>query len=250
MHGNTYRLFRKRAFYVAVAATLFLVAALNYISAGSERHLVPNEVHAGDEAAAAAEPVYISVSSTMGGLGNRMWEYASMYGLALTNNMTPAIERDSFLTDQFAQLTAVRLEASEISAFKQVYFDHCCKYYGSLCNLVRANTTVGSFLQSYKYFNAHADVVRRQFVFDRRTRAAAARLGDVVFVGTDDPLVDMCALSDCDHVIMTVGTFGWWAGFLSGGDVIYFAQPTWPGSMYDNELIVEDYYRPEWIGME
>ena len=32
-------------------------------------------------------------------------------------------------------------------------------------------------------------------------------------------------MSVCDGVILSVGTFGWWAGYLSsqyGGDVVYF----------------------------
>ena len=30
---------------------------------------------------------------------------------------------------------------------------------------------------------------------------------------------DLLALSACDHVIYSIGTFGFWAGFLSGGQV-------------------------------
>ncbi|RUS75084.1 hypothetical protein EGW08_017161, partial [Elysia chlorotica] len=79
-----------------------------------------------------------------------------------------------------------------------------------------------------------------------------SRHGDVVFlVATDDPTwckenivqgddvillphatadVHMCALATCRHVIMSVGTFGWWAGWLGGGDVIYYTKPHAPGS--------------------
>ena len=36
-----------------------------------------------------------------------------------------------------------------------------------------------------------------------------------------EPYVDLALLASCDHVIMTIGTFGFWAGFLSGGTVLY-----------------------------
>ena len=35
-------------------------------------------------------------------------------------------------------------------------------------------------------------------------------------------------LCSCDHIIMTVGTFGWWAGWIisqKGGEVLYFLFP-------------------------
>ena len=39
--------------------------------------------------------------------------------------------------------------------------------------------------------------------------AARVRFGDGV-----DPIVDMFALANCDHVILSSGTFSWWAGYL------------------------------------
>ena len=31
-------------------------------------------------------------------------------------------------------------------------------------------------------------------------------------------------LANCDHAIISIGTFGWWAGWLTGGAVTYFAE--------------------------
>lgn len=39
---------------------------------------------------------------------------------------------------------------------------------------------------------------------------------------------DFVLLSSCDHMLMTAGTFGWWAGWLTamrGGTVLYYDQP-------------------------
>ncbi|CAF1339717.1 unnamed protein product, partial [Didymodactylos carnosus] len=32
---------------------------------------------------------------------------------------------------------------------------------------------------------------------------------------------DMAALALCEHLIATAGSYGWWAGFLAGGDVVH-----------------------------
>ena len=41
-------------------------------------------------------------------------------------------------------------------------------------------------------------------------------------------LEDFVLMQSCDHVIMTVGTFGWWAAWMTsqrGGDVVYYRHP-------------------------
>ena len=45
----------------------------------------------------------------------------------------------------------------------------------------------------------------------------------VEFLGPSEPIIDMAILSVCNHSILTHGTFGFWGGYLSGGDII---QPT------------------------
>ena len=36
---------------------------------------------------------------------------------------------------------------------------------------------------------------------------------------------DMALLAQCNHSIMTVGTFGWWGAWFAGGETIYFNYP-------------------------
>ena len=48
---------------------------------------------------------------------------------------------------------------------------------------------------------------------------------------------------------MSVGTFGWWAGWLGGGDVIYYTKPHAPGSMKDKMFSREDFFPLHWIGI-
>ncbi|KAG8188091.1 hypothetical protein JTE90_002447 [Oedothorax gibbosus] len=61
---------------------------------------------------------------------------------------------------------------------------------------------------------------------------------------------DLALLAHCNHTIMTYGTYGFWGGYLSGGDVVYFDDFLKPGTKQ-----VEEYYRfdkmypEEWVGI-
>lgn len=61
--------------------------------------------------------------------------------------------------------------------------------------------------------------------------------------------VNLAVISLCDHVIITVGTFGWWGGWLSGGTVIYYKKFPRPGSELDKKFVPENYYPRKWIGL-
>ena len=63
---------------------------------------------------------------------------------------------------------------------------------------------------------------------------------------------DLALLAECNDSIMSVGTFGWWGGWLAGGDVIYFNHPIANRSNIGiNRLWVnEDFFWPTWIGMD
>ncbi|XP_041369524.1 galactoside 2-alpha-L-fucosyltransferase SEC1-like [Gigantopelta aegis] len=75
---------------------------------------------------------------------------------------------------------------------------------------------------------------------------------NVAFVHSRSPEVDMNVLVQCNHTIITVGTFGWWAGFLAGGITLYYKHPAREGSQL-RKMFSEnysDYFYPGWIGME
>lgn len=60
---------------------------------------------------------------------------------------------------------------------------------------------------------------------------------------------DLQLLTLCDHLIITVGTFGWWAGYLNNGTVVYYKE--WPikGSMFSKSVVAKDYFPDDWIGL-
>ena len=64
------------------------------------------------------------------------------------------------------------------------------------------------------------------------------------------PEWDLALLTQCNHTIITVGTFGWWGAWLAGGEVIYFNHPNKEGSEVDKDFTAEDYFWPTWIGMD
>lgn len=64
------------------------------------------------------------------------------------------------------------------------------------------------------------------------------------------PIQDLAVLASCDHVITTSGSFSWWAGFLSRGTVFYYKYPMVEESFERTEYNYEDFFPPDWIGLE
>ena len=61
------------------------------------------------------------------------------------------------------------------------------------------------------------------------------------------PAVDMAVLSLCDAVVLSVGTFGWWGGYLSGGEVVYTEDEfDMEHAINTGSVTKDDYYLPEW----
>lgn len=79
-----------------------------------------------------------------------------------------------------------------------------------------------------------------------------ASRGDVVFAGDGierSPAKDFALLMQCNHTIMTIGTFGIWAAYLTGGETIYLANYTLPDSPFLKIFKPEAAFLPEWIGI-
>ncbi|XP_060145468.1 galactoside alpha-(1,2)-fucosyltransferase 1 isoform X2 [Globicephala melas] len=76
--------------------------------------------------------------------------------------------------------------------------------------------------------------------------------GDVTFTGDgqeDVPSKDFALLTQCNHTIMTIGTFGFWAAYLAGGDTVYLANFTLPNSSFLNIFKPKAAFLPEWVGI-
>jgi galactoside 2-L-fucosyltransferase 1/2 len=75
-------------------------------------------------------------------------------------------------------------------------------------------------------------------------------IDDFILVDSGYREVDLAVLSQCNHTIMTIGTFSWWAAFLAGGDVVYYSQ--WPsvGSILYQMFNQSDFFMNNWIAMD
>lgn len=70
----------------------------------------------------------------------------------------------------------------------------------------------------------------------------------------NEPVVDMAILAACHHIILSVGTFGWWAAFLGpdakGGTVVYYDSVfVMEHEVNNGNVVLSDFYPPNWIAL-
>ena len=75
------------------------------------------------------------------------------------------------------------------------------------------------------------------------------RARNVVYSTVNSPAVDMAIASLCDHAIITVGSYGWWAAWFADGITITQKNVPRNGSALVKRLRRDDYYKPQWIGL-
>ncbi|XP_076436926.1 galactoside alpha-(1,2)-fucosyltransferase 1-like [Babylonia areolata] len=110
------------------------------------------------------------------------------------------------------------------------------------------------FLRAMTYFRRFRDVT---FVVlsqdpDWFWAQVTSSAGDVIMLKMSaSPEVDMEVLSRMDHLIMSVGTYGWWSAYKNfNGTVVYFKDFYAPGSTVAEKFQnVTEYFIPEWIPM-
>ena len=71
-----------------------------------------------------------------------------------------------------------------------------------------------------------------------------------VYYSNNTQDVDLAMLSMSDAVIMSTGTFGWWAAWLANKTTIYYKNYPRIGSAFANEMNKQNYYCPNWKPME
>ena len=74
---------------------------------------------------------------------------------------------------------------------------------------------------------------------------------DVRFVFSDgaSPGFDMCLLSRCQSLIISTGSFGWWAAWLANRTTVYYFRFPKIGSELSIGFKRDDYYPQDWIPM-
>jgi len=71
----------------------------------------------------------------------------------------------------------------------------------------------------------------------------------IVFSVGNSPIVDMAIASLCDHAVITVGSYGWWAAWFANGITVTQKGVPRNGSTLAKRLHRDDYYKPDWIGL-
>ncbi|XP_064111775.1 galactoside alpha-(1,2)-fucosyltransferase 1-like [Macrobrachium nipponense] len=95
---------------------------------------------------------------------------------------------------------------------------------------MHAMTLFKSVVPEHAYFKRATDYYREKhpgcrFLVSSDDLSFAKRsfgaYTDVVFTPGSAPAVDMALLASCNHSIITVGSYGFWCGYLCGGEVVY-----------------------------
>jgi galactoside 2-L-fucosyltransferase 1/2 len=76
---------------------------------------------------------------------------------------------------------------------------------------------------------------------------------DIVFLPGKEPSEDMASLMECQHLVISAGTFGWWAAWLGpysrGGEVVFFSGHFRVSSKKQGEVDEAVYFPADWIPM-
>lgn len=130
--------------------------------------------------------------------------------------------------------------------------------------MLDANIARGYTVASLHYFTAAVEwfqhrFPREQLLFvlatdDRkwcRDNFPYMSLGKLPVVNTalGPDVQDLAILAACNHTIITVGSFGWWAAWLSGGITVYYHNFPRFNSSLAREYVLDDYYPDSWIAM-
>ena len=114
---------------------------------------------------------------------------------------------------------------------------------------------IGYFDRARDYFRKKYGARRVRFIVATNNRSWAKER----FESNDTEIIshsksapeDLAILSACDGVIMSLGTFGWWGGYLSGGPVVYYANEFNMSHVVNKGNVRKsDYYPKDWIPMK
>ena len=253
-----------------------------------------------------------------GRLGNQMFDYASLLGIAGMNNRTAWFPTSSDLRHLFHVTHLADHDRSKYVTIKvlhvgtydvnmehlppqDVYINHhihAWRYFWHMKDEIRRELTLlppmkkvgmdllqklippgrekakkigihvrledvvgnpyGRRAASVSYLQKATDFMRKKYVDvvfiaacqDDKWCKDNLKMSDVVISPPVSAGTHMALLSLCDHMVMTVGTYGWMGSWLSGGDVIYYTNYSVPHSHFQNEYNVPaDHFLPTWIPM-
>ena len=106
------------------------------------------------------------------------------------------------------------------------------------------------FNRSMAYYSAcHPRVLFIVLSNDRRWCRRNVVGDHVIYSVAKSPTHDMAIASLCDHAIITIGSYGWWAAWFAGGVTVTQKNFPTPKSRLLRKLSRQDYYKPDWIAL-
>ena len=112
-----------------------------------------------------------------GRLGNQMFQYASLLGIAASNNRTPFIRsNDGGQMSRIFRITNIK-PWKVTPAWSRIHEDNFAKYDSHLFEFIpKGNVTLDGFFQSFKYFQNVLSLVKKEFTFIEKVDKAAREM--------------------------------------------------------------------------
>ena len=103
------------------------------------------------------------------------------------------------------------------------------------------------FYHAMDYFRSKFDKVYFVIVSEDKKWAMRNIIAkDIIYSKARDDLLELILLTLCDHTIMSVGTYSWWAAYLAGGEVVYYPNHTVPHTGVARFFNESQYFLPQW----
>ncbi|XP_047492335.1 galactoside 2-alpha-L-fucosyltransferase SEC1-like isoform X5 [Penaeus chinensis] len=177
-------------------------------------------------------PLPVLTCQSKGRLGNLMGEYATLWGLRRTYNVTVLVSpRMKTGLIMFPALSLPTLEDSPFEMQLFGRFKEDLRREFAFSKGIRDQNLFHGELPGVSYFERAMDYYREKFADGvafiaasddpRFIIATLSHNPDVYFAPGRSPELDLAVLVSCNHSIITMGSFGFWSGFLAGGEVVY-----------------------------
>jgi len=141
----------------------------------------------------------------------------------------------------------VHVRAGDILAPLHFYYGFTipgASYYVKAANYLTANvTTPVQFIVTTDNLNWTKKHIALESVFRNCSSTS------VVYSEGNSAGFDMALLASCDALIMSTGSYGWWAALLGNKPTVYYRYWPRPGSFMSKMFTSKDYFPPQWIGL-
>ena len=166
------------------------------------------------------------------------------------NSTEPRIKRDTNYNNVLKTLQSGRLP-TETSTFIGVHIRRTDRHatYAPISFFQKAFRHFESQFKNVVFFVCSDDITWGK----QKLPTLVSNNSAIVFMSdlTLSYMVDFGVLVNCNHSIITAGTFSWWSGWLAGGQVVYHTgYDRWKKEVAPMTYKQEDFFPDNWIPMD